>query len=123
VKGRLPVWLDSDNLGKTTIYLFLAIFFISISLVTGPVNIFLFTVGSTFLLYAFLRPWGKVSYFFVLFVVSIILLLLLVFVGINILIKMHNGKMAEDIGCTIGGFCIGGFIAGIIGMLRYRKFD
>ena len=123
MKGKLLIWFDGDNLGKTIIYLFLSILFISISIITGPGNSILFFVGPTFLIYAFLRPWGKVTYFFLLFVVSIILLLLLLFVGIHFLMKMHNGEIAEGIGFTIGGFGLGGFIAGIFGMLRYRKYD
>ena len=123
MKDILLIWFDRDNLGKTIIYLFLATLFISISLITGPGNNILFPVGPTFLFYGILRPWGKANYFLWLSIVSFVLLLLLLFIGVNILMKMQNGKMAEAICFTAGGFFIGGFVSGIIGMLRYRKYE
>lgn len=78
--------------------------------------------------YAALHPWEKVIYYFIMLVISVILLILLFKVGIGILVKIESrmqipGHWAEGMAWTIGGVCVAAIIAGIIGMVMFRKDD
>lgn len=119
---------DADNLGKTVIYVVIAILLIIASLFIRLTNVksltgIIFFIGFVMFFYSSLRLWEKPKYYLVLAVISLILILLLLFVGIPILMKMHLHRKVEDIAAPIGGVCISGFIAGIIGALRFRKYD
>jgi hypothetical protein len=56
--------------------------------------------------------------------ICLILLLFEIFAGIRILVNMRlNGHLAEGI-AMVGGFIfVAGIVAGIIGMIRFRKDD
>ena len=129
MKNKLLSRFDSENLTKTMVYLVIAILLIAIPFFTGFVKgnslarIILF-IGEIIFFYSALRYWENPIYYLVLVVISIILFLLLCFVGVNILVKMYShGHEAEDIAWTIGGGCVAGFIAGISGVFRFRKYE
>jgi hypothetical protein len=127
MENKFLSWFDSDNLRKTMLYLAIAILLIIASLFCGFTKgnsfaVILFFIGCVLFFYGALHPWGKPFYYLVLVVISIIIFLLLCFVGVDLLVKMYNhGKEAEDIAWLIGGVCIAAFIAGIIGAFRFRK--
>ena len=124
---------DSDNLRKTFIYLVIAVLLIIASLFPGFVKgnscgTILFLIGCIMFFYAALHPWEKAIYYFILLVISVILLILLFKVGIGILVKIESklqipNRWAESMAWTIGGVCFAGIIAGIIGALRFRKYE
>lgn len=60
--------------------------------------------------------------------ISVILIILLFKFGIGLLVKLvakyqFTGHWAEDMAWTIGGVCLAAFIAGVVGMLMFRKVD
>jgi hypothetical protein len=118
---------DADKLKKTIIYFLIAVFLIIISFIREYFNgkglgIVMFVIGFVLFFYAMLHPWGKVSYYFVLIVVFMILFTLLLSVGIGILTKMQLGKdLGEAIGWSIGFVCVAAVIAGIIGIFTFAK--
>jgi len=120
---------ESESVRKTLVYLGVAIFLIVIPLFIGflkgnSLAVVTFFIGEIILLYAALRIWKNPIYYLVLAAISVILFLLLCFVLLDILVKMYQqGHEAEDIAWFIGGTCVAGFIAGIIGAIRFRKSD
>ena len=123
---------DAEYLKKTVIYFLIAVSLIAISLIVGISDNFLTIAmllsGIVLFLYAVLHPWEKAIYYFILFVISVILLILLFKVGIGILVKIESklqipNRWAESMAWTIGGVCFAGLIAGIIGALRFRKYE
>ena len=134
MKNKLLSRFDSDNLRKTLIYLVIAVLLITASIFIGIAkqgNSFaaiLFFIGCIMFFYAALHPWEKAIYYFILLVISVILLILLFEVGIGILVKIESklhipNRWAEGMAWTIGGVCVAGFIAGIIGAFRFRSWD
>ena len=102
---------------------------ITVALIVGLTDnipmILLELAGIVVILYAVLYPWGKVRYYAMMTVLSAILFLLLIFFGIDILVKMEAaGQLpdhgAEAVGMISGFVFFAGFIAGIIGMLRFK---
>jgi hypothetical protein len=124
---------DSDNLRKTMVYLGISILLIIASLFFGITKgnsfaVILVFIGCVMFFYGVLHPCGKPLYYLILVLISIIILILLFKVGIGILVKIEStyqipGRWAENMGWTIGEVCVAAFIAGIIGALRFRKYD
>lgn len=108
---------------KKTIYLFvIAAMFIIISLSVGisdnlPMIAMLLT-GIIFLFFAVLHPWGKAGNYGILVGVCVGILLL-EFLGITILSKMHKTEyINEGIAMGLAFFiCIPGILVGIIGAI------
>ena len=132
MKNHFLSRFDADNLRKTGIYFIIAVSLIAISLIVGISDNFLTIAmllsGIVLFLYAVLHPWEKAIYYFILLVISVILLILLFKVGIGILVKIESklqipNRWAESMAWNIGGVCFAGFIAGIIGALRFRKYE
>jgi hypothetical protein len=127
MKNHFLSRFDTRNLRKTVIYFAIAISLIAISLVRGGVGdnglmFLMFVIGFVLFFYAMLHPWEKVSYYFILIVIFIILFTLLLSVGIGILAKMQLGKdYGEDIVWSIGFVCVASVIAGIIGIFTFAK--
>ena len=111
------------------IYLIIAVLIIIISLFIGlDKSVFMFWIGSGIFLFAALHPWERSLFYLILVVISVILLILLFKVGIGILVKIESkyqipGRWAETMGWTIGGSCLAGIFAGIIGAFRFRKYN
>jgi hypothetical protein len=108
---------------KRTIYLFIiATLFIIISLLIGisddlPMIAMLLT-GIIFLFFAVLHPWGKAVNYGILIGVCVGILLL-EFLGITILSKMHKTEyINEGIAMSLSFFiCVPGILVGIIGAI------
>lgn len=82
----------------------------------------MFFVGFVLFFYAILFPWQKVSYYFILRMVFIILFAVLWLVGVNILGKMQlHDKLGEDIAWSIGLACVAGIIASMIGIFTFAR--
>lgn len=116
---------DGDNLGKTINFYLMAILLIAISILVGLTDNFLTIMmligGIALFLYTLLRPWEKPKYYLIMSGISLILLICEFMVGPDILVKMQY--RGEGIVWTVGIILFGGIIAGIVGMLRFRKYD
>ena len=129
MKNNFLSRFESENLKKTMIYLVIAILLIVLPFFIGFLNdnsfaLIMFFIGEIAFFYSALRLWENSMYYLVLVVISIIVFLLLSFVGLDILVKLYNhGHEAEGIAWLIGGTCAAGFIAGIIGAFRFREYD
>jgi hypothetical protein len=128
VKNHFLSRFDVYTLRKTIIYLLIAVSLIVISLVVGLTDNFLTITmlfgGIVLFLYAVLYLWGKASYYAIMGGIFLILLIFEFFVGISILVKMQlKGDLAEGIAMSVAFIFIAGIFAGIIGMLRFRKYD
>jgi hypothetical protein len=120
MKGKLLSRFDSENLRKAMIYLAISILMIIASLFIGLAKdssfaAILFFTGCALFFYGALRPWGRPVYYLVLDVVSVVVFLILVFTGIDYLVKYYNhGHEAEDVSMTLAGVCIAAFFARIL---------
>jgi MFS family permease len=127
MKNHFLSQFDARNIWKTTIYFVIAVLLITISFIReyykGDVLGFLmFVIGFVLFFYAMLHPWGKVSFYFILIVIFIILFTLLLSVGIGILTKMQLGKdLGGAIGWSFAFVCFAAIIAGIIGIFTFAK--
>ena len=132
MKNKFLSRFDTGNLKKTIIYFVIAVLLITISFPAmasffdrGDVNgllMLMFFIGFALLFYAILHPWAKVSYYFILIMIFIILFTLLLSTGIGILTKMQLGKnLGEAIGWSIVFVCAAAIIAGIIGIFTFAK--
>lgn len=120
MKKKFLSRFDVGNLWKTVICLIIAVSLIAISFAGEYFNdnglmILMFIIGFVLFFYAMLHPWGKVSYYFILMVIFIILFTLVL---IGILIKIQLG---EAIGMSIVLICAAAVIAGIIGIFTFSK--
>jgi hypothetical protein len=128
MKNHFLSRFDADNLRKTIIYFAIGLSLIIISLVLGieknGLATFMFFFGIPFFFYAVLRLWGNAKYYGIMCIIIIILLTLFLSFGIGILTKMqlHN-NLDKDFGDYIAFIGIEGFIVGIIGIFRFRKYD
>jgi hypothetical protein len=117
MKNKFFSRFDSDNLRKTIIYFLIAVSLIAISLLVGLTDNFLtitmLLIGIVLFLYAVLHPWEKVSYYAILAVVCLVILIL----------DFIWPFISEGIAMTVGLVCFAGIIAGIIGIFRFRKYD
>ena len=87
----------------------------------------LYFAGVVLFCYALLHPWFKARYYAISIVIYLLLLVLFIYKGIDILVKMGNtGKLrghgAEDLAWSIGSIFVAGIIAGIIGIIRVRMY-
>ena len=131
MKNHFLSRFDARNLWKTNIYFAIAVVLITISFVGEYINdrgdlnglmILMFIIGFVLFFYAMLHPWGKVSLFFILIGIFIVLFSLLLSVGIGILTKMELGKnLSETIGLSIIFVCVAAVIAGFIGISLLPK--
>lgn len=131
--NNLLARFDSDNLRKTLKYLIISILLIVGSIFFGFTKgsslwVLAFLVGCILFFYAALHPWEKPFYYFIMLVISIILMILLFKFGIGILVKLQSnyqipGRWAENMAWAIGEVFLAAFIAGITGMLMFRKAD
>lgn len=123
--NRFLSQFDADNIAKTMSNYVIAILLIAISLLVGLTDNFLtltmLTGGITLFLYTLLRPWEKPKYYLMLGGISLVLLIFEFIIGPDILVKMQY--RGEGIVWTAGLILFAGIIAGIIGMLRFRRND
>lgn len=79
-----------------------------------------FLSGIILFFYSVLIIWRKVTFYFIMSFLFLILFALLWLVGIDILVKMNlHDKLAEDLGWSFGAFCFAAVITGIIGIFKY----
>jgi hypothetical protein len=128
MKSKFLSQFDSDILRKTLIYLTIAILLIVASFFIGfnkkdSIAPFPFFFGEILFFYAVLRLWEKTAYYLMEVAISIIIFLLFCFVGIDFLVKTFTqGHNAEDFAWLFGSIWVAGFIAGIIGAIRFRGY-
>jgi predicted anti-sigma-YlaC factor YlaD len=117
MKNKFLSRFDSDNLRKTIIYFLIAVTLIAISLLVGLTDNFLtitmLLIGIVLFLYTVLHLWGKSTYYGILAAVCLVILIL----------DFIWPFISEGIAMAVGLVCFAGIIAGIIGMLRFRKYD
>lgn len=128
MKIKFLARFDDDVVRKTFTYLSIAILLILISFFIGfnknnSIAPFLFLFAEILFFYSVLRLWEKTAYYLAEVAISIILFLLFCFVGIDFLVKAYpQGHNAEDMAWLFGSIWVAGFIAGIIGAIRFRGY-
>ncbi len=119
---------EAGSLKKALIYFIISVLLIVISIVGEGKGrdwlIIFFSLGFFLFFYSVLRPWENAKYYGIMSVVFILFVVLIWFVGIDILVKMHIlHQLTEDIAWSQVIVCIAGVLAGIIGMARWRNHD
>ena len=129
MKNHFLSHFDSHILWETVKLFVIAVSCITISLVVGTTDnipmILLLFIGIVLIFYALLYPWGKVEYYAVMSVLLVILFIFLLWLGTDILVKMEAAGIshvhgAEAVAMLSGFVFFAGFIAGIIGILRFK---
>ncbi len=117
MKTRPSSRFEIERVWRTLSYLCIATLLIIIALWVGIrdniVMISLLLGGIILFLYASLYLWAKVTYYSILAVASLIILIL------DIMWPFIN----EDIAMSSGLVCFAGIIAGITGIFRFRKYN
>lgn len=129
MKGKfISRFMDNPNRNAIILLVLAVILLVSSIFLKGPeaasMKRLLWFGGLISLFFALLNTWGDMRriYYVMLMVISVLLFVLLLFVGIDILIKMQlPGHGAEDMAWFLGSFCIIGFLAGVFGLLLYQK--
>ncbi len=117
---------DAENLRKTITY-----FVIGLSLIIVPIVLginkndlvgFMFFFGFIFFFYAVLHLWENAKYYGIMCIIFIILIILICLVLENVIfVKMQLVKNYEEAFAWSFFICLAGVIAGIIGILLFRK--
>jgi hypothetical protein len=116
------------SIRKALIYFVISVLLVFVSIVGEGKGrdwlIIIFASGFFLFFYSVLRPWENAKYYGIMSGIFILFLLLIWFVGIDILVKMHIlRQLTEDLAWYQVFVCITGVLAGIIGMARWRKYD
>ena len=121
MKNKFLSRFDAENVRKTIIYFGIALPLIIISLVFGIEKnnwaAVMILFGFAFFFYALLRPWANAKYYGIMCIIIIIIIALF----LSVVLKKLNSNMEKEIGEPIVMVCIVGFIAGIVGLFRFRK--
>jgi hypothetical protein len=128
MKNHFLSRFDADNLRKTCIYFVIALPLIIISLALdideNGLATCMFLFGIPFFFYALLRPWANAKYYGIMCIIFLLLILITCLVLANVIfVKIHLGKNYEDLFGWFFSISLAGFIAGIIGIFRFRKSD
>ena len=128
MKNHFLSRFDAENLRKTIIY-----FVIGLSLIIIPLALginkndfvgFMFIFGFFFFFYAVLHLWENAKYYGIMCIIFIILIILICLVLENVLfVKTQLVKNYGEAFAWSFFICLAGVIAGIIGILLFRKQD
>ena len=123
---NLIVKLKEGRVRQTILFLAVGIALVLISLLVGKVystpNVLAFFIGTGVFFYGIPRYWERALFYAIMIAVFIILIIVEFKVGIGLLVKLFpGGHAAEDMAWSVGETCLAGILAGIIGIIIYRK--